>query len=117
MKRAVEKLNFEMRKDKSPFVQVVGQFLLRHLESDPAAAEKIMPVSKSIAGSLSEMRKEAEKRKVGNVAVLSDEEGFAAVMKYFGIEGRVKASSDVKVPEGVEEKASAGFSASLDDFL
>lgn len=85
MKKAIEKLNDEMENNKASYVQAVGGFLLQHLEEDATAADKILEEGKTIAGSLEEMRKEAEKQKVGNVAVLSDEDGFAAVLKYYGI--------------------------------
>lgn len=85
MKEAISKLKSEMDKEKSSYVQTVGDFLLQHLESDPAAADKIMVEGKTIVGSLDNMRKEAEKQKVGNVAVLSDKDGFATVLDYFGI--------------------------------
>lgn len=102
---------------------------MRHLEANPSAAEKIIVKEKSIKGSIAEMRKEAEKQKVGNVAVLSDAEGFAAVLKYYGIEGGVAVASVAPSVVGKVEplpkpevkpivaKPSAIFDVSLDDFL
>lgn len=83
---AVLKIKAEMDKEKNPYVQVVGNFLLQHLESNPSDADRILNKDKSIIKSLDEMKKVAEKQKVGNVAVLSDQEGFAVVLKYFEID-------------------------------
>ncbi|OIJ17082.1 hypothetical protein BKP37_00645 [Anaerobacillus alkalilacustris] len=83
---ATEKIREEMKKNASnSYIQVVGNFLLQHLEEDPDSSEKVLAKDKSIAKSLEVMRAEASKKKVGNVAVLTDQEGFDIVLKYFGI--------------------------------
>ncbi len=81
----MQKLQDEMNSNQNnSYIQVVGQFLLQHLAAHPEDAEKITE-DKTIAKSLYAMRKEAEKKKVGNCAVLTDREGFAIVLSYFGI--------------------------------
>lgn len=124
MIEAVKKLKDEMKKEKSSYVQVIGKFLLQFIEVNPTEAEKILAEGKTIKGSLDTMRKEAEKQKVGNVAVLSDQEGFSAVLKYFGIIGTVPASplvamAPVESKEEVKPKetSSVNFDVSLEDFL
>lgn len=92
LEQAVAKLEAEMKK-KDPYIQVIGQFLNEFLKQRPDAGEQVMAKDKSIAGSLQAMRSIAEKRKVGNCAVLTDEEGFATVLEYFGVTGQVQASS------------------------
>lgn len=77
-----------------PYVQVVGEFLLQHLDKNPQDAEKIFADDKTIAKSLEEMRKVAEKKKVKNCAMFTPQEGFELVMKYFGIE----TSQDLQKP-------------------
>ncbi|MGM0940338.1 MAG: hypothetical protein ACQEWU_05110 [Bacillota bacterium] len=91
LKKAQTKIKDEMKKDNNPYVKLIGQFLLDHLTHNPEDAEKILVKSKTIKGSLDSMRKEAEKKKVGNMAVLTDEEGFATVFDYFEIAGNPKA--------------------------
>lgn len=104
---AKQKLKTEMDQNlNNPYIQTVGGYLLQHLEQNPAAAEKIMQTDKTIAKSLDEMKKEAEKKKVGNCAVLTDQEGFAIVLKYFGVDG--KTTSPAK---------STAFDISLEDLL
>jgi hypothetical protein len=86
IEQATAKIESEMlgKKD-NPYIQVVGGFLLKHLDSNPQGAEKVLNKEKTIAKSLDEMKKAAEKKKVGGVAVLTDEEGFKIVLEYFGI--------------------------------
>ncbi|MGM0776945.1 MAG: hypothetical protein ACQEXE_10285 [Bacillota bacterium] len=116
--KAIEKLKSEMEKEKSSYVQIVGQFLLNQVENNPDAAEKVLEKDKSIMKSLTAMRKAAEKQKVGNMAVLSDEEGFAVVLEYFGIKGKGVPQTLVQsTPVAERAKVSADFDVSLEDFL
>lgn len=93
--QAVAKIKTEMeRNKKNAYIQAVGSFLLQHLQANPADAEKIVSAGeKTVAKSLDEMRKEAQKKKVGNCAVLTDAEGFAIVLKYFGIDAAPQAAA------------------------
>ena len=78
LNEAISKIQTEMEKEKdNSYVQVVGDFLLRHLNIDPAAAERILDKDKNISKSLDAMKKEARKKQKGGCAVLSDAEGFA----------------------------------------
>ena len=68
--QAMDKLRAEMEQNKNnPFYQVVGNFLLGHLQQNPGAAEKILVDGKSIKGSLDAMQAEARKKQVNNCAV------------------------------------------------
>lgn len=110
--QAIAKIKSELdqKKDDS-YVQVVGGFLLQHLESRPQDAEKIMTAGKTVAGSLEAMRKEAQKKKSGSCAVLTDQEGFAIVLKYFGVTTvPTGATAPVAVPED-------DFDVKLEDLL
>ena len=87
---AKAKIRAEMAKEaNNAYVQAVGAFLLEYLEQNPGAAGKISAADKTIAKSLDVMRSEAQKKKVGNVAVIAPQEGFAIVLKYFGINDTV----------------------------
>ena len=110
--KARSKIKAEMEHNSnSTYIKVVGNFLLQHLEAHPDAAEKILVEDKTITKSLAEMRKVAEKQKNGNVAVLTDQEGFAVVLQYFGI-----TTAPVKT-ELVPEKATVDFDVRLEDLL
>lgn len=126
LNEAIKKINEEMQKEKNPYVQVIGGFLLKQLEVIPGAAEKILAKDKSIMKSLDEMRKAAEKKKVGNCAVLTDAEGFEIVLKYFGIEAaKAKVTpiapaikEDIQVKNEVPKKViEVDFDVKLEDFI
>lgn len=116
--KAVDKLRAEMTDgNNNPYIQVVGAFLLQQLGASPGAAEKVMDQDKTILKSLEAMRKEAEKKKVGNCAVLTDQEGFDIVLKYFEIEpgpDAPVAQSATSAPAPVLEP---NFDITVDDLL
>lgn len=89
MVQAVNKLRTEMEASKNPYVKVVGEHLLKVLEINPAAAEKVLAEGKTIAGALTAMKTEASKNKFDGMAMLTDEEGYAIALKYFGFTGTI----------------------------
>ena len=110
LNNAITKIQDEMTKNQNnTYIQAVGGFLLERLKTNPAAAEKIVAADKTIGKSLDEMKAEAQKKKVGNCAVLTDEEGFAVVLKYFGI--------DAAFPVPKPAPAPAAFDINLEDLL
>ena len=120
---AINKLRNEMESNKSnSYVQVVGQYLLQYLETNPNDGEKILDTEKTILKSLDAMKSEATKKKVGNMAVLTPQEGFDIVAKYFGLNG-IKAPENVTKTVESDKKAAKSvsddidFDVSLDDFL
>lgn len=123
LNEAIDKIKGEMDKNNNPYIKVVGEFLLQHLNSNPEASGKVLDKEKSIIKSLDEMRKAAEKKKVGNCAVLTDKEGFEVVLKYFGIEGTfsepvpIAKEINIKPLELKETKTSIDFDVNLNDFL
>lgn len=117
--KAVEKIRDEMvAKTNDTYIQVVGDTLLHHLTVSPTAADKIMAQGKTIAGSLSAMRSAAEKKKSGSCAVLTDAEGFAVVLEYFGINRAASTPSPVPAAS-VSQPAppDVDFDVKLDDLL
>lgn len=125
LKQAIDKLQAEMAATKNPYVLAVGQFLVAHVTANPADAEKILADKKTVLGSFEAMQKEAMKKKVGNCAVLTSEEGFKIVFNYFGIKAQVTlnpqsapvAAPAVEVKEAIPAPPRAAFTASLDEFL
>lgn len=124
LQKAIEKVKSEMDQNKNnPYIQAVGDFLLQYLNTNPRDAEKVINSEKAIEKSLGEMRKAAEKKKVGNYAVLTGQEGFDIVLKYFGIEGygtsyiSTPASGAVLKPEVPECKPKVDFDIKLEDLL
>ncbi|GAB6169674.1 hypothetical protein JCM1393_21340 [Clostridium carnis] len=124
LNKAIKKINDEIEKENNPYVKIIGEYLLSVIENNEDAAEKILEKDKTIMKSLESMRKEAEKNKVGNMAMISDEEGFAIVLKYFEIKKakkeKLKVNESIKVinfKSKKEEKEEDIFNVSLDDYL
>lgn len=118
--KAISKIKTEMeRNSKSTYIKVVGNFLLQHLEAHPEAAESILTEGKTLKGSLTEMRKVAEKQKDGAVAILTDEEGYTVVLKYFGIKADLPPvpASIKPTPVPAPEIKHDVFDVKLEDLL
>jgi len=126
LEKAIKKIKDEMEKEKNPYVKVIGDFLLNHLANDPGSAEQILADDKkTIFKSIDAMRKAA--KRAGSCAMLSDAEGYAVVLKYFGIkektnepikkseEQKIRSSNSIKQKK-IEEK-SIEFKVDLDDYL
>lgn len=122
VEEAVRKIEEEIKRENNPYVKVIGEFLIKQLDVNPGVAEKILNKDKSILSSLGEMKKVAEKKKSGNCAILTDEEGFAIVLKYFGIESQVikevkrEASKVVDIKE-YKKTEEIDFEINLDEYL
>ncbi|GCD13177.1 Cas9 inhibitor AcrIIA9 family protein [Clostridium tagluense] len=121
LNKAIEKLKAEIDGNKNnPYIHVVGEFLLQHLQDNPSNAEKVVQVGKTIGQSLNEMKKAAEKKKVGNCAVLTDQEGFKVVLEYFGIDAAVSTvgvkpqEHIVQAPIAQDKKTNIEFNVELD---
>jgi hypothetical protein len=120
LNKAIEKVKAEMETNKSnPYIQVVGEFLIQHISVSPSGAEGIIQEGKTIGKSLDEMKKVAEKKKVGNCAVLTDKEGFDIVLKYFGVNisgptcSAFVSGNGAAVPD-VQDKKTIQFNVELD---
>lgn len=121
---AISKLNTEMNASKdNPYIKVIGDFLIRHLENNPDDAEKIIVADKTIGKSLDAMKAEAKKKQRNGMAMLTDAEGLAIVLKYFGIKSAPTAApaqaTPVPAPAPVVTEAAPRnkFNVKLDDFL
>jgi uncharacterized protein YutE (UPF0331/DUF86 family) len=86
IEKAIEKIKSEMAKSKNSYVQAIGNYLLKQIEINKDAAEKIVSGEKTIQKSLKEVEKVARKKAVGNCAVLEDAEVYKLVRKYYGLE-------------------------------
>ena len=116
MEQALAKIHEEMDKNKdNEYIQCIGAYLADYLRSNPDAAANIMAEGKTIAGSLDAMRKVAEGKKKGNMAVLTPSEGYKAVLEYYGIQGAQPAVMQPSIQQAPAAKP--GFSVSLTDLL
>jgi len=86
LNKAIEKLKAEIDSSKNnPNIKVVGEFMFRQLDVNNGAAEKVIQDGKTIKGSIGEMSKIARTKAVDGCGILTDQEGFEIVLKYFGI--------------------------------
>lgn len=114
--QAVEKLQTEIGQNQNnPYIQVVGKFLIQHISQHQGAAAQILTEGKTIAKSLDAMRDKAAKKKVGNYAVLTDQEGFETVLRYYGISTKDKTTEISPPVADVPKKPD--FDVNLEDLL
>lgn len=118
--QARSKLKAEMDQNKNnSYVQVVGDYLIAHLDKYPQDAAKINADGKTILKSLDEMRKAASKKKTGNCVVLAPQEGFDIVIKYYGIKesSGLPAAPPRQTAAPKPKSREIDFDVNLDDFL
>lgn len=116
---AVMKLRDEMAENsKNPYIQLIGDYLLQHLQQHPEATELILAKDKTIKGGLDAMKAEARKRQVDGCAMLTDEEGYTVVLRYFGLDPKVAAKKAPVAPAARPVKPSGiEFDVNLDELL
>ena len=100
IEQAIEKVKEEMNSKPNGYKKIIGNHVIGNLAVNKASAKEIVNGNKTLAGSLEAMRKEAEKFKEGNVAVLTDEEGFKVVDKYYGFIG---IQTEINISDKKEE--------------
>lgn len=128
--KAIDKIKAEMEQKKdNSYIQAIGDYLLKQVEINRDAAEKIVNENKSIETSFKEVEKVARKKAIGGGAVMSDAEVFKIVREYYSFEAVQDKFIQVEVEEikeefkeEVQEKkannvVSVDFSSSLDDYL
>lgn len=117
LESAIDKLKTEMQQNQNNgYIQFVGQALIDYIKDIPSAAAAIMADGKTIAKSLNVMSTEAKKKPgIGNMAILTPDEGMKIVLQYFGIAApAINTSKDLK-PE--TQKDSNNFDINLEDLL
>ncbi|MEC0092860.1 hypothetical protein [Paenibacillus macquariensis] len=120
MQNAIIKMNAEIDSSNNPYVKVIGEFLKAHVEANPQDAEKILVDDKTILHSLESMKAEAKEKQQDGMAILTDAEGFAVVLKYFDIEGQAIIPTATVAPlpsTNNTQKSSSRFDISLDELL
>lgn len=134
IERAIEKIKKEMEdKKENSYIQAIGDYLLKQVEINRDAAEKICNGTKTIEKSLKEVEKIAKKKAVAGCAVLSDSEVFKIVREYYQFEAvqdkfiqievdEIKEQiqeevEEEKIQEKKENKEADDFSINFDDYL
>lgn len=134
IERAIERIKREMKQKKdNSYIQAIGDYLLKQVEINRDAAEKICNEKKSIEKSLKEVEKVARKKAVAGCAVLSDNEVFKIVREYYQFEAvqdkfiqveveEIKEQiqegvNEERVKEKKEDSKTDDFSINFDDYL
>lgn len=134
IERAIGKIKKEMEEKKdNSYIQAIGDYLLKQVEINRNAAEKICNGTKTIEKSLKEVEKVARKKAVAGCAVLSDSEVFKIVREYYQFEAvqdkfiqvevdeiKEQIQEDVKeekLQEKKEIRGSDNFSINFEDYL
>lgn len=134
IERAIERIKREMKQKKdNSYIQAIGDYLLKQVEINRDAAEKICNGTKTIEKSLKEVEKVAKKKAVAGCAALSDSEVFKIVREYYQFEAvqdkfiqvevdeiKEQIQEEVKkekVQEKKENKEADDFSINFDDYL
>jgi len=112
LKEALDKLQAEITAGgaKKPYLPVIGGFIMDRIRTNPEEAELVLGEGKTLAGALGAMKEEARKNQADGCGVLTDEQGFAIVLKYYGI----------RVPEAAPEPVAVvapAIKTSLDDLF
>lgn len=134
IERAIERIKREMKQKKdNSYIQGIGDYLLKQVEINRDAAEKICNGTKTIEKSLKEVEKVAKKKAVAGCAVLSDSEVFKIVREYYQFEAvqdkfiqvevdeiKEQIQEEIKkekVQEKKENREADDFSINFDDYL
>jgi len=112
---AIEKINDELKSNIGPVVNRIGVFLKNHVERYPDDAAKVLAVDKTLKGAFGAMKDEAKKSQVGGCGVMTDEEGYALVLRYFEID--TLSAPDVPKQTEVQAPRAGALNISLDDLL
>lgn len=96
--KAIEKINAEMQKNPdNQYIEIIGHYIIDKCNSEDAA-NKVMAEGKSLAGCLDQIKNIAREKAVNNVGVVSEQEAFGTVDKYFGFtEEQAKTKETVAI--------------------
>lgn len=125
IEEAIKKITEEMENVSNPYVKVIGDYVLKHIELNGQAVEEILKGKKTVSKSLDEVKKVAKTRAINGCAVMSDEEVFTLVRNYFEFEAVQDKFIQVQVEEikedyKIEKKDNIiypTFNANLEDFF
>jgi hypothetical protein len=86
IQEAIIKINTEMQvKPDDLYLEAIGQHVIDHC-GNVAAAEAVLKKGKTLKGAMDKVMEAAKVRKQGSVAVMRDDEVYAIVDRYFGID-------------------------------
>lgn len=100
LNEAIEKLEAEIKSNvDNPYIQYVGKRMIEYLTSHVERSDSILTEGKTIVGSMKFMRDVAKNKQSGGVAVLTPDEGFKAVLDYYGIKENALVKESVSTSQ------------------
>lgn len=129
IEKAIEKIKKEMEQKKDhPYIQAIGEMLLKQVEINKEAAEKICDGTNGIEESYKAVEKLARGKAVDGCCGLTYNEVLNEVKKYYKFEAVQDRMLEVEMEEIKEEcrvqesskksnVVKVDFSANLDDYL
>lgn len=126
IEKAKKKIQEEKGKSKDANIQTIGDYLLKQIEINIDAAEKINNKEKTLSGAFKVVTAKAKKKAVNGCAVLSDEEVYGIVREYFGFEAAQHKMFEVeaeeiqeahKINDNSTSKSNIDFDVDLEDLL
>lgn len=123
IEEAIKKINEEISKAKDPYVKIVGEYVLKHIELNGQAVEGIASGDKTITKSIDKVKSVAKTKAVNGCAMMTDEEVFKIVREYLKFDAVQDKIIQVEVEEIKEEfeikevKQHGKLDMKLEDFL
>lgn len=122
---AIEKINTEMQKRPDDlYMEIIGHYIIDRCGADEACEKKASAEGKTLTGAMAAVRNAAQKKAVNNCAVLTPNEVFSNIDKYFGFPADTRAQdramvsvSSASVTAQAVPAAPAAVSLDLSDFL
>ena len=91
--RAIEKINTEMQKRPDDlYMEIIGHYIIDRCGADEACEKKASDEVKTLSGAMTAVRNAAQKKAVSNCAVLTPDEVFSNIDKYFGFPADARAA-------------------------
>lgn len=122
IEKAIEKIKEEMEKNKAPYIQAIGNYILVQVEINDKAAKEIISGEKTLGKALEKVKGEAKKKAVNGCAVLTDEEVYKQVREYYGFTAEQSNATKVVVNgvdtnEPAKEEEHKNFGVDLKSLL
>ena len=122
---AIEKINTEMQKRPDDlYMEIIGHYIIDRCGADEACEKKASAEGKTLTGAVTAVRNAAQKKAVSNCAVLTPDEVFSNIDKYFGFPADARAQeramagvSGASIAAHAVPTAPAAVSLNLSDFL
>lgn len=113
IQQAIIKINAEMQRNASDrYTEAIGHHVIDACTTE-ANATAILDQQKTLKGAMDAVRKEAQSKAKGGVAVMDDGEVYAIVDQYFGLTTAPAAPAHTPAPA----QKQAAVSLDIDDFF